>query len=64
MDSVLKAFSFVVCTHITGLAVVWSVWNQEGKDPERTTTVLHAPVHLLAACDHHVEVGGDQQGVT
>lgn len=47
---------------MTGLAVVWSVWDQEGEDAERTAAVLHAPVHLLAARDHRVEVGGDQEG--
>lgn len=52
------------CTHIAGLTVVWSVWDQEGHDPEGTPAVLHAPVHFLAAGDHREEVGGDQQGVT
>lgn len=54
----------LACTHITGLAVVWPVWNEEGEDPERGAAVLHAAVHLLAARDHRVEVGGDQQGIT
>lgn len=45
-------------THVAGLAVVLSVWQQEGEDVQRTVALVYRLVLLQTPRHHGEEMGG------